>query len=131
MRLLCPFDPIVGLGRRLGFEYRFEVFTPEAARRYGYYVMPVLEGDRLVGRVDPQFQRDRGVLAIRRVYWEPQVRVTRARRRMLEEAAVRLAQAIGAERVEWPVPALARDTGTPVPVSRGSGATRGRVNKPL
>jgi uncharacterized protein YcaQ len=107
MRLLCPFDPVVGLGRRLGFEYRFEVFTPEAARRYGYYVMPVLEGDRLVGRVDPQFQRDRGVLAIRRVYWESHVRVTRARRRMLEEAAVRLAQAIGAERVEWPVPALA------------------------
>ena len=103
MRLLCPFDPVVGLGRRLGFEYRFEVFTPEAARRYGYYVMPVLEGDRLVGRVDPQFQRDRGVLAIRRVYWEPHVRVTRARRRMLEEAAVRLAQAIGAERVECPV----------------------------
>jgi hypothetical protein len=57
--------------------------------------------------------------------------VTRGRRRMLEDAAVRLAQAIGAERVEWPVPALARDTGTPVPVRRGLGATRGRVSKSL
>ena len=94
---------MVGLGRRLGFDYRFEVFAPAAKREYGYYVMPILEGERLVGRVDPQFQRDRGVLAIRRVYWEPNVRVTRARCRKLEEAAIRLAQFIGAERVEWPV----------------------------
>jgi len=103
MRLLCPFDPVVGLGRRLGFDYRFEVFAPEAKREYGYYVMPILEGERLVGRVDPQFQRDRGVLAIRRVYWEPNVTVTRARCRKLEEAAIRLARFIGAERVAWPV----------------------------
>src|SRR5262249_38124177 len=40
MRLLCPFDPVVVLGRRLGFDYRFEVFAPEAEREYGYYVMP-------------------------------------------------------------------------------------------
>src|SRR6516225_9389539 len=66
-----------GSRRRLGFDYRFEVFAPAAKREYGYYVMPILEGERLVGRVDPQFQRDRGVLAIRRVYWEPNVTVTR------------------------------------------------------
>ena len=96
---------MVGLGRRLGFDYHFEVFVPEAKRQYGYYVMPVLEGDQLVGRVDPQFQRDRGVLAIRRVYWEPNIKVTRARRRQLEEAAIRLARIIGAEQIEWSAPA--------------------------
>ena len=109
MRLLCPFDPVVGLGRRLGFDYHFEVFVPEAKRQYGYYVMPILEGDQLVGRVDPQFQRDRGVLAIRRVYWEPDVRVTRARCRKLEEAAIRLARIIGAERIEWPASCVDRN----------------------
>jgi uncharacterized protein YcaQ len=99
----------VGLGRRLGFDYHFEVFVPEAKRQYGYYVMPVLEGDQLVGRVDPQFQRDSGVLAIRRVYWEPNIRVTRARRRQLEEAAIRLARIIGAEQIEWPASCIDRN----------------------
>jgi len=107
MRLLCPFDPVlrdrVRLARLFGFEYRFEAFVPEAKRQYGYYVLPILEGDRLVGRVDPKFQRGKSVLAIRRVYWEPQVRVTQARCRKLEEAARRLARVIGAERIEWPV----------------------------
>ena len=55
----------MGRGRRLGFDYHFEVFVPEAKRQYGYYVMSTLDGDRLVGRVDPQFQLGRGVLAIR------------------------------------------------------------------
>jgi uncharacterized protein YcaQ len=105
-RLLSPFDPVVRdrarLGRLFGFDYRFEAFVPEPARRFGYYVLPVLEGDRLVGRVDPKLHRDESVLRIRRVFWEPGVRVTRARRKGLEEAAERLARFVGAARVEWP-----------------------------
>ncbi|HEX8070477.1 MAG TPA: crosslink repair DNA glycosylase YcaQ family protein [Pyrinomonadaceae bacterium] len=106
MRLLSPFDPVLRDRARalrlFGFDYRFEAFVPAPQRRYGYYVLPVLAGDRLVARVDPKFRRERGVLDIRRVYWEPQVRPTRARRRELEEAAARLAHFIGAARVEWP-----------------------------
>jgi uncharacterized protein YcaQ len=64
----------------------------------------VLEGDRLVGRVDPKFERAEGALKIRRVFWEPGVRATRARLKGLEEAAERLARFLGAERVEWPAP---------------------------
>ncbi|HJQ32791.1 MAG TPA: crosslink repair DNA glycosylase YcaQ family protein [Pyrinomonadaceae bacterium] len=105
-RLLSPFDPVLRdrarLGRLFGFDYRFEAFVPEPARRFGYYVLPVLEGDRLVGRIDPKLHRDEGVLRVRRVFWEPDVRVTRARRKGLEEAAERLARFAGAERVEWP-----------------------------
>ena len=85
----------------IGFDYRFEAFVPEAKRQYGYYVLPILEADRLVGRLDPKFQRGRGVLEVRQVYWEPNVRVTRARRQRLEEALMRLAQLIGAEQIEW------------------------------
>jgi len=51
---------VVGLGRRLGFDYRFEVFAPAAKREYGYYVMPILEGERLVGRVDPTVSTGQG-----------------------------------------------------------------------
>jgi uncharacterized protein YcaQ len=104
-RLLSPFDPVLRDRARalrlFGFDYRFEAFVPEPARKFGYYVLPVLEGDRLVGRVDPKFHRDEGALKIRRVYWEPGVRPTRARLKGLEEAAARLARFLGADRVEW------------------------------
>ncbi|MEJ7619053.1 MAG: crosslink repair DNA glycosylase YcaQ family protein, partial [Pyrinomonadaceae bacterium] len=107
MRLLCPFDPVLrdrGRALRLfNFDYRFEAFVPEAGRQYGYYVLPILEGDQLVGRVDPKFHRARGVLEIKRVFWEPGIKVTRARRRALAEAVGRLAETIGATRVELPL----------------------------
>lgn len=106
MRLLSPFDPVLRDRARalrlFGFDYRFEAFVPEALRRHGYYVLPVLEGDRLVARVDPKFHRDESLLKIKQVFWEPGVRVTRTRRGRLGEAAARLARFIGAERVEWP-----------------------------
>ncbi|HJU53652.1 MAG TPA: crosslink repair DNA glycosylase YcaQ family protein [Pyrinomonadaceae bacterium] len=105
-RLLSPFDPVLrdrARARRLfGFDYRFEAFVPEPQRQYGYYVLPILEGDRLVGRLDPKFERREGLLSVRRIYWEPNVRATRPRLRNLEKAAERLAQLIGASRVALP-----------------------------
>ncbi|MCX7302174.1 MAG: winged helix DNA-binding domain-containing protein [Rhodobacterales bacterium] len=56
LRLLSPFDPALRdrnrAERLFGFFYRIEIFVPEPKRRYGYYVFPVMEGDRLIGRVD-------------------------------------------------------------------------------
>ena len=105
-RLLSPFDPVLrdrARARRLfGFDYRFEAFVPGPKRVHGYYVLPVLEGDRLVARLDPKFERREGLLSVRRVYWEPNVRVTRRRRKELERAVARLADFIGAERFELP-----------------------------
>jgi hypothetical protein len=108
-RLLSPFDPVLRDRARalrlFGFDYRFEAFVPGPARRFGYYVLPVLEGERLVGRIDPKFERAQGLLRVRRVYWEPGARATRGRVRGLKEAAGRLARFVGAEAVEWPAPA--------------------------
>lgn len=105
-RLLSPFDPVLRdrarAQRLFGFDYRFEAFVPEPARRFGYYVLPVLEGDRLVGRIDPKFERAEGLLKVRRVYWEPSARPTRERVKGLKEAAERLAGFVGAAGVEWP-----------------------------
>ena len=105
-RLLSPFDPVLrdrARAKRLfGFDYRFEAFVPGPKRVYGYYVLPVLEGDRLTARLDPKFERREGSLNVRRVYWEPGVRVTRQRRRELERAVARLANFIGAERFTLP-----------------------------
>jgi hypothetical protein len=66
------------------------------------YVLPLPEGDQLVGRIDPKFQRERGTLEVRQVYWEPNVKVTKARRKKLDEALARLANLIGAEKIEFP-----------------------------
>ena len=104
MRLLSPFDPVmrdrVRVARLFGFDYRFEAFVPEPQRQYGYYVLPILEGDQLVGRIDPKFQRERGTLEVRKVYWEPTIKVTKARQKKLDEALMRLANLIGADHVE-------------------------------
>jgi uncharacterized protein YcaQ len=106
MRLLCPFDPAVrdrGRLRRLfGFDFRFEAFVPRDRRQHGYYVMPVLEGDRLVARIDPKLHRSAGLLAVRAVTWEAGIRPTRRRLAALDAAVGRLAKAVGASRWELP-----------------------------
>jgi len=104
-RLLSPFDPVLRDRARalrlFNFDYRFEAFVPAPLRQYGYYVLPILEGDRLVGRLDPKFNRSDGTLNIRQVYWEPGIRVTLPRRRGLEKAVEQLAEFVGARRTAW------------------------------
>ena len=107
MRLLSPFDPVLrdrARARKLfGFDYRFEAFVPEDKRRYGYYVLPILEGERLVGRLDPKFHRRESLLSVRRIYWEEGIRVTASRRKSLEKAVAQLAEQIGAHKIALPV----------------------------
>jgi uncharacterized protein YcaQ len=104
LRLLSPFDPILRDRKRtlrlFGFDYRFEAFVPAPKRLWGYYVLPLLEGDRLIGRADPKLRRDEGLLEIRRVWWEPGVRPSKGRLAGLEAAVERLARLVGAERFE-------------------------------
>jgi hypothetical protein len=105
--LLCPFDPILRDRARtrdlFGFDYRFEAFVPADRREYGYYVLPVLEGDALTGRLDAKFHRATGTLEVKGLWWEPssfRVRPTRTRMRRLTLALEALAARIGAERVD-------------------------------
>jgi len=88
--------------RRFGFDYRFEAFVPEPKRQYGYFVLPILEGDRLVGRLDPKLHRDRGLLEIKGLWWEAGVRPTKARQRGLAEALERMAAFVGADAIQLP-----------------------------
>lgn len=73
--LLSPFDPVVWNRdralRMFGFPYRIEIYTPAAQRRYGYYTLPVLVDDRLLGRVDLKSDRQAGVLRVQSAWVEP------------------------------------------------------------
>jgi uncharacterized protein YcaQ len=73
--LLPPFDNLIcGRGRTnriFGFDYNHEMFLPEAKRKYGYYVLPILWGDRLIGRIDPQMEKSERKFIIKSVHAEP------------------------------------------------------------
>lgn len=81
VRLLSPFDPALRdrarAHRLFGFHYRIEIFVPEPKRKYGYYVFPVMQGDRLIGRIDAK--RTGQDLCIRAFWPEPGVRMGKAR----------------------------------------------------
>jgi uncharacterized protein YcaQ len=100
--LVCPFDNLVWdrplLERVFGFRHVIEVYKREHERVFGYYVLPLLAGDRFLGRADLKADRAEGVLRIRRFTPEPRVRGNTDVK--LERAALRLARAIGLERVE-------------------------------
>jgi len=100
--LVGPFDNLVWdrplLERLFGFKHVIEVYKREHERVYGYYVLPLLAGDRFLGRADLKSDRAEGVLRIRKFTPEPKVRGNVDGK--LEQAAVRLARVLGLERVE-------------------------------
>jgi hypothetical protein len=72
---IAPLDPLLwdrgALGPLYDFDYRWEVYTPAAKRRWGYYVLPILFGDRLVGRIEPRIDRAAKAVRILGLTWEP------------------------------------------------------------
>ncbi len=106
---LAPLDPFVWdrdlLRSLFDFDYVWEVYVPAAKRRWGYYVLPVLWGDRLVGRIEPRFERTDRTLRILDWWWEAGLRRRSPTRPSLDALAAALVahQAFGGlERIELP-----------------------------
>ena len=105
LRILNPFDPVIRdrnrLTRLFGFDYRIEIFVPEAKRQWGYYVYQLLEGDRFVGRIEVKSDREAGEISVHQMWPEPGVKWSDARQAKLEAELGRLARLVGAQEVVW------------------------------
>lgn len=103
VRTLSPFDPVLRDRKRaerlFGFSYRIEVFVPAAKRSYGYYVYPIMEKDRMIGRADMICRRAEGELLVTAFWPERGVRLGEGRLARLEAEFARMARFTGMERV--------------------------------
>jgi len=110
LALLSPFDNLICDRERTealwGFRYRLEVYTPVVKRQYGYYVLPIVDGDRLVGRIDAALDTRRSLLEAKSVYAEPGIRRSARRIAALRRRFEDLARFVGADGIDDPTNAL-------------------------
>ena len=131
--LLSPFDSLVWHRDRalalFDFDYRLESYTPAAKRRYGYYTLPILDRGRIVGRLDPSFDRRAKVLTVKALHLEPGVRVSERLAAAIGRAARELVTFLGGdaadpEAIRW----LHAEPGAMLPLLEGGvgGSLRSR-----
>ena len=101
LEFLAPLDPMLW-DRNLiealwDYRYSWEIYTPVAKRKYGYYVLPMLCGDRFVGRIEPKADKKTKALTVRNVWFEPGVRQTKKLSALIDKAVQRLAKFNGCE----------------------------------
>jgi uncharacterized protein YcaQ len=104
---LSPFDPVVWdrklLGALFGFDYVWELFLPPEKRRWGWYVLPILFGDRLVGRFEPRIDREQRRVQVLDVWWEDGFAPGRAKgfADAMREALRAYLRFAAASQIEW------------------------------
>ena len=96
LEFLAPLDPMLW-DRKLieavwNYQYSWEIYTPAIKRKYGYYVLPVVYGDRFIGRIEPRADRKTNILTVQNVWLEPGVRSTKKLSGKIDSAVQRLAK---------------------------------------
>ncbi len=106
LRIINPFDPAVRDRVRLknlfGFEYKNEIFVPANKRIWGYYVYPLLEGTRFVGRIELKADRKKGKMHVINFWQEPGIAWHPARKEKLDKELTRLCSLVGLDEIAWP-----------------------------
>ena len=117
---VAPLDPLVWDRRQLrelwGFDWTWEIYVPEAKRRWGYYVLPILYGDRLAGRIEPRYERSARTLRIIGISFEDRHAAMEDPRFLpaLAEAVEAYQTFLGADRLTWPRNRPGRDVGAAI-----------------
>ena len=105
IRMLSPFDPVIRDRKRLkwlfGFDYTIEIYVPPEKRKYGYYIFPLLERDKLIGRVDAQTKRKEDTLSVTKLWLEPRVKWSNARDKKFRAELNRQSRLCGVKSVDW------------------------------
>ncbi len=105
VRILSPFDPALRDRKRaeflFDFNYRIEIFVPEPKRQYGYYVFPVMEGDKLIGRIDMKREKASNALAVKHFWLEAGMRMGKGRQQRLEAELERCALFAGCSDLQY------------------------------
>jgi len=105
MSLLAPFDNLLavreGTSRLFGFDYVHENFLPKNKRKFGTYVLPILWGDRFIGRVDPKMDRENERLVVNSIHAEPGATKDKEVALKIRETIENLAEFLGAKEVEY------------------------------
>ena len=104
LEFLAPLDPMMW-DRKLieavwGYQYSWEIYTPQDKRKYGYYVLPMICGDRFIGRIEPRADRKAGILTVSNIWLEPGVRQTKKLSGMIDSSVQRLAKFNGCTQAE-------------------------------
>ena len=100
--LLSPFDNLICCFRRIfGFDYNLEMFLPKQKRKYGYYVLPILWGDRLIGRIDPIMETRKERLLVNSVHAEPGAPSDKEVSSKIAEKIKQLGEFLGAKEVVY------------------------------
>lgn len=105
LEFLAPLDPMLW-DRKLieaiwHYQYSWEIYTPQEKRKYGYYVLPMLWGDRFIGRIEAAADRKENALIVKNVWYESGVRQTKKLARALDGAIARLAKLNNMEQIRF------------------------------
>ncbi len=105
MSFLAPLDPLMWdkslIAALWDYQYSWEIYTPAVKRKYGYYTLPILFGDRFVGRIEAVPDRRKKVLEVKGLWWEAGIRQTKKLNAALEKALVRFAAFNDCDRISF------------------------------
>ena len=96
MSFIAPLDPLMWDKSLIlalwDYQYSWEIYTPADKRKYGYYTLPILSGDRFVGRIEAVPNRKEKVLTVKELWWEPGIRQTKKLNKELDKTLIRFAR---------------------------------------
>lgn len=105
VRFLSPFDPLIRDRKRtqrlFGFDFKIEIFIPERKREFGYYVCPILEGERFIGRIELKSHRESSRLTVKGLWLESGIILTKGLKKRIEDELNRWKNFMALNTVEW------------------------------